>query len=119
MELEDEGIVPESLAAALALGADAVAMGTRFVATTEARAHANYKNALAGAKPEDTRTEDERKAAKDAKAEARKATETDVAPEAGRAVPEAPKAAWRSLPFGEAARIPVVTQGAANSVAAD
>ena len=41
--------------AALALGAEGVEMGTRFVATTEARAHANYKNALAGAKPEDTR----------------------------------------------------------------
>jgi hypothetical protein len=34
-------------------------------------------------------------------------------------MPLAPKAAWRSLPFGEAARIPVVTQGAAKSVAAD
>ena len=34
-------------------------------------------------------------------------------------MPAAPNAAWRSLPFGEAARIPVVTQGAANSVAAD
>ncbi len=41
--------------AALALGAEGVEMGTRFVATTEARAHANYKNALATAKPEDTR----------------------------------------------------------------
>ncbi len=43
------------LLAALALGAEGVEMGTRFVASTEARAHANYKNALAGAKPEDTR----------------------------------------------------------------
>ncbi len=43
------------LLAALALGAEGVEMGTRFVATTEARAHANYKNALVGAKPDDTR----------------------------------------------------------------
>lgn len=43
------------LLAALALGAEGVEMGTRFVATQEARAHANYKQALAAAKPEDTR----------------------------------------------------------------
>jgi NADH:quinone reductase (non-electrogenic) len=43
------------LLAALALGAEGVEMGTRFVATTEARAHENYKQALAGARPEDTR----------------------------------------------------------------
>jgi enoyl-[acyl-carrier protein] reductase II len=42
------------LLAALALGAEGVEMGTRFVATTEARAHANYKAALAAAQPEDT-----------------------------------------------------------------
>lgn len=34
-------------------------------------------------------------------------------------MPLAPKAAWRSFPFGEAARMPVVTHGAANRVAAD
>ena len=43
------------LLAALALGAEGVEMGTRFVATTEARAHANYKQALATAQPQDTR----------------------------------------------------------------
>lgn len=43
------------LLAALALGAEGVEMGTRFVATTEARAHENYKAALAAARPEDTR----------------------------------------------------------------
>ncbi len=40
--------------AALALGAEGVEMGTRFVASTEARAHDNYKNALAAAQPADT-----------------------------------------------------------------
>ena len=34
-------------------------------------------------------------------------------------MPLAPKPACRSLPFGDAALSPVVTQGAANSVAAD
>lgn len=34
-------------------------------------------------------------------------------------IPLAPKAAWRSLPFGDAARMPVVTHGAANMTAAD
>jgi NADH:quinone reductase (non-electrogenic) len=43
------------LLAALALGAEGVEMGTRFVATAEARAHENYKRALAAARPEDTR----------------------------------------------------------------
>lgn len=40
--------------AALALGAEGVEMGTRFVATAEARAHAAYKQALAAASPADT-----------------------------------------------------------------
>lgn len=34
------------MAAALALGADAVQVGTRFAATTESSAHANYKQAI-------------------------------------------------------------------------
>ncbi|SDB73498.1 NAD(P)H-dependent flavin oxidoreductase [Belnapia rosea] len=42
------------LLAALALGAEGVEMGTRFVASAEAVAHDNYKNALAGAAPADT-----------------------------------------------------------------
>lgn len=42
------------LLAALALGAEGVEMGTRFVATVEAQAHAAYKAALAAARPEDT-----------------------------------------------------------------
>lgn len=42
------------LAAALALGAEGVEMGTRFVATEEARAHPAYKQALVAARPEDT-----------------------------------------------------------------
>lgn len=40
--------------AALALGAEGVEMGTRFVATVEARAHPAYKQALAAAAPGDT-----------------------------------------------------------------
>lgn len=40
--------------AALALGAEGVEMGTRFVATEEARAHPAYKAALADAQPADT-----------------------------------------------------------------
>jgi enoyl-[acyl-carrier protein] reductase II len=40
--------------AALALGAEGVEMGTRFVATREARAHEAYKAALAAAAPADT-----------------------------------------------------------------
>lgn len=40
--------------AALALGAEGVEMGTRFVASTEARAHDTYKQALAAAQPADT-----------------------------------------------------------------
>ena len=42
------------LLAALALGAEGVEMGTRFVATHEARAHPAYKGALAAAGPADT-----------------------------------------------------------------
>ena len=42
------------LLAALALGAEGVEMGTRFVATEEAQAHAAYKQALAAAQPADT-----------------------------------------------------------------
>ena len=42
------------LAAALALGAEGIEMGTRFVATQECVAHANYKQALVAAKETDT-----------------------------------------------------------------
>jgi enoyl-[acyl-carrier protein] reductase II len=42
------------LVAALALGAEGVEMGTRFVATAEARAHPAYKDALVAALPEHT-----------------------------------------------------------------
>ncbi len=42
------------LLAALALGAEGVEMGTRFVATEEAAAHPAYKQALAAAQPSDT-----------------------------------------------------------------
>jgi len=42
------------LLAALALGAEGVEMGTRFVASTEAQAHPAYKQALAAATPQDT-----------------------------------------------------------------
>jgi enoyl-[acyl-carrier protein] reductase II len=42
------------LLAALALGADGVEMGTRFVATPEAHAHDAYKQALAAAQPAET-----------------------------------------------------------------
>ncbi len=41
-------------AAALALGAEGIEMGTRFVATQECLAHANYKQALVNAKETDT-----------------------------------------------------------------
>jgi len=44
----------QGLAAALALGAEGVEMGTRFVATQECIAHANYKEALVKAKEADT-----------------------------------------------------------------
>lgn len=42
------------LLAALAMGAEGVEMGTRFVATLEARAHEAYKRALCAATPADT-----------------------------------------------------------------
>jgi NADH:quinone reductase (non-electrogenic) len=41
-------------AAALALGADGIEMGTRFIATQECVAHDNYKNALVNARETDT-----------------------------------------------------------------
>ncbi len=41
------------LAAALALGASAVQIGTRFIATTESKAGDNYKQAILKAEPED------------------------------------------------------------------
>jgi nitronate monooxygenase len=44
-----------SLAAALALGADGINMGTRFIATQEAPVHANVKQALVEASELDTR----------------------------------------------------------------
>jgi enoyl-[acyl-carrier protein] reductase II len=43
------------LAAALALGACGVIMGTRFIATPEARASETYRQSLVGARDEDTR----------------------------------------------------------------
>ena len=43
-----------AMAAALAAGADAVRVGTRFVAAAEADAHPEYVAALVGAGPEDT-----------------------------------------------------------------
>ncbi len=43
------------MAAAFMLGAEAVQMGTRFVATTEAVVHENYKNALVRAKDIDSK----------------------------------------------------------------
>jgi nitronate monooxygenase len=43
-----------SMAAALAAGADAVRVGSRFVASTESRAHADYKAALVAAQVGDT-----------------------------------------------------------------
>jgi len=42
------------LAAALAFGAQGVWVGTRFIASTEARAGAEYKNAILGASDQDT-----------------------------------------------------------------
>lgn len=42
------------LLAALSLGAEGVEMGTRFVATVEAHAHRNYKEALVAAEPAGT-----------------------------------------------------------------
>ena len=45
----------EGIAAALALGADGVQIGTRFVATTECQAHGHYKEELITKTGEDTR----------------------------------------------------------------
>ncbi len=45
---------PESVAAGLALGADAVAMGTRFIASTESEFHQNYKDLIPPATARDT-----------------------------------------------------------------
>lgn len=42
-----------TMAAALALGADAVQVGTRFIATTEAPVDQKYKDAIVNAEPED------------------------------------------------------------------
>jgi nitronate monooxygenase len=41
------------MAAVLALGAEAVVLGTRFLATTESRAHSHYKQSLVAASAED------------------------------------------------------------------
>ncbi len=43
----------KQILAALALGADAVQIGTRFIATTEATASADYKNAILKSEPAD------------------------------------------------------------------
>jgi enoyl-[acyl-carrier protein] reductase II len=42
------------MAAAFALGADGIAMGTRFVASIESPVHENYKQAIVNARPEGT-----------------------------------------------------------------
>ncbi len=44
----------KGLASALALGADAIAMGSRFIATKESEFHDNYKNIIPAARAEDT-----------------------------------------------------------------
>jgi enoyl-[acyl-carrier protein] reductase II len=45
----------KSMAAAMILGADAVQIGTRFMATTECQIHDNYKKAILDAKDEDVK----------------------------------------------------------------
>ncbi|KKM98062.1 hypothetical protein LCGC14_1161780 [marine sediment metagenome] len=45
---------PNGVAAALAMGADAVAMGTRFIASTESEFHGNYKALIPKATDKDT-----------------------------------------------------------------
>ena len=45
---------PEGVAAGLAMGADAVAMGTRFIASNESEFHQNYKDLIIPATAEDT-----------------------------------------------------------------
>jgi nitronate monooxygenase len=47
--------IPEHLVAALALGADGINMGTRFIATQEAPVHQNVKDAIVKASELDTR----------------------------------------------------------------
>jgi enoyl-[acyl-carrier protein] reductase II len=44
----------KSMLAAMALGADGVQMGSRFVASVESSAHLNFKNAVVQAKEGDT-----------------------------------------------------------------
>ncbi|MCB0405444.1 MAG: nitronate monooxygenase [Bdellovibrionales bacterium] len=43
----------DQMAAVLMLGASAVQIGTRFIASTEANVHQDYKNAIVNAEPED------------------------------------------------------------------
>ncbi|MFW9973506.1 MAG: NAD(P)H-dependent flavin oxidoreductase [Candidatus Odinarchaeota archaeon] len=45
---------PEGIAAGLAMGADAIAMGTRFIASTECEFHQNYKDLIIPSTAEDT-----------------------------------------------------------------
>ena len=45
---------PEGIAAGLAMGADAVAMGTRFIASNQSEFHQNYKDLIAPASARDT-----------------------------------------------------------------
>ncbi|MBD3351166.1 MAG: hypothetical protein GF364_06745 [Candidatus Lokiarchaeota archaeon] len=45
---------PEGVAASLAMGADAVAMGTRFIASTDSEFHQNYKDLIPPATARDT-----------------------------------------------------------------
>lgn len=45
---------PEGVAAGLAMGADAVAMGTRFIASTQSEFHQNYKDLIPPATARDT-----------------------------------------------------------------
>ena len=45
---------PEGVAASLALGADAVAMGTRFIASKQSEFHPNYKDLIPPAEDRDT-----------------------------------------------------------------
>jgi NAD(P)H-dependent flavin oxidoreductase YrpB (nitropropane dioxygenase family) len=45
---------PEGVAAGLAMGADAIAMGTRFIACTESEFHQNYKDLIPLASARDT-----------------------------------------------------------------
>ena len=45
---------PETVAAGLAMGADAIAMGTRFIASTESEFHPNYKALIPPASARDT-----------------------------------------------------------------